>query len=825
MSGFSAKLPPLPGLLWVIALWALFYACSDVHAESANARPDTRVVIDVSGSMKKTDPQNLRVSAVKLLLNLAKDESRLGIWLFGQQVNNLVPLATVTPEWKKAHTPSADAIHSRGLFTHIGAALEAASMGQTTPDPAWDRTIVLLSDGMVDISKDAAANAKEKNRILETLVPRLRAAGFHIRTVALSDSADREFLKTLALQTEGSFVEARNADELLNAFVETSDKVNLPEQVPLEGNRFTIDDSVKEFTALIFRKSGLKQTRLLAPDGQEFSLAKGSRNVSWFGDKEFDLVTVYNPVPGIWTVDAELDPANRVTVISDLELVMEGLPENVLEGEKVTMNLSLVEHGRTITNPSFLQLMDITFGQQSEQGESFEGKLSQDADGNPRVPDDGIYSAKLGRTLVEGLQTFTVSVDGKTFKRKKTQTMAVYRDVLDVRTDYRDESGQLMQFLVAEPRPGLVDPEHLDLIAQIQDPKGGKSIQTASLQADGRMKIEVPPQAGLGNYDVLIKVKGTSSHGKPFELIQGPYAVDYTPIAATSAPAADAQTPPQVNVPPVTFDADAMNIPSLDVEELPPEDMVVPAPETQQPAEASVSLDQVPAAESGAEVDAAEDTEGTNWMLLMSLFILGNVAIVGVGLFYYLRFLRKTDVEQTRVVDEITQLKQKQKDDLARAVANAGAAEEEEPPAAALDDFLAEDATVLRTEPEPLSAPKTVPAVSAPPPPATPAPVDEAVVPIPSYSLDLEDDEIVEVDEFEDEFDGELPDEVANLDDLDMMLNEQEDMTSDTELNQTIDAMLEQPTVFPDKKKAANDKTSPRFADDEFMLDNPDTKT
>jgi len=121
--GFSLKLPPLRGLLWIIALWALFYGCSDTFAQDAAAKPDTRVLIDVSGSMKKTDPNNLRVPAVKLLINLAKDGSRFGVWNFGQQVNNLVPPATVSADWKKTASRAADRIHSRGLFTHIGAAL------------------------------------------------------------------------------------------------------------------------------------------------------------------------------------------------------------------------------------------------------------------------------------------------------------------------------------------------------------------------------------------------------------------------------------------------------------------------------------------------------------------------------------------------------------------------------------------------------------------------------------------------------------------------------------------------------------------------------
>lgn len=835
MLGTPLKLPPLAGLIWIIALWTLFYAFQDAFGQTL-PRPDTRVVIDVSGSMKKTDPDNLRVPAVKLLLNLAKDQSRLGVWSFGQQVNNLVPLATVTADWKKSASNAVNAIHSRGLYTNIGAALDAATRGETNPDPAWERTIVLLSDGMVDISKDPAVNQKEKARILDEVVPRLRAAGFRIHTVALSDQADQEFLKALSLQTQGSFIVAKTADDLLKAFVDASDKVNLPEQIPLEGDSFTIDDSVKEFTALIFRKSDMKQTRLKAPDGAEYSLAKGSRNLSWFADKKYDLITVYNPVPGRWQVIAELDPSNRVTVVSDLELEVRGLPDNLLEGEKVTMNMFLSEQGRVITNPNFLELMDITFSQETDKGEYFEGKLSHDNNGNPRVPEDGIYVAKLGRTLREGMHTFTVLVDGKTFKRKKTKTMAVYHDVMDVRTEYRDENGQVMQFLVVQPRPGLINPENIDIIAQIQDPQGGKSIQTATLQADGNWKIDVPPIATLGNYTVLLKVKGVTGSGAPLERVQGPYHVDYTPLSELAAQTATSE-PQAVDLPAVTFDPRTMDIPSLDVEELPPEDMM-PEPE---PVIDQVVEEQEPAVQAQPEEKIDEPAEeGSNWIMLASLFALGNVAIIGVGVYFYIRFLKKTDAEQTRVVTEITELKQRQKEERGKAAEPAAAVA-----VASLDLDIgadlgedADEATVMRS-----SAPESVP--ETPQPAASKKPLDNAPVedawstPVPEAApvaamepepdtgyvnqappLELDDDELIEVDDYDDM----IEEEVDNLDDLDMMLNEQEGLGSDTEINNTIDQMLEQPTVFPDKKKAANDKDSSRFADDEFMLDNPDTK-
>lgn len=62
------------------------------HGQSLAAEPryDFRVVIDVSGSMKQTGPQNLRVPALKLINGLIPTGSRAGVWTFGRYVNMAV---------------------------------------------------------------------------------------------------------------------------------------------------------------------------------------------------------------------------------------------------------------------------------------------------------------------------------------------------------------------------------------------------------------------------------------------------------------------------------------------------------------------------------------------------------------------------------------------------------------------------------------------------------------------------------------------------------------------------------------------------------------
>src|SRR5688572_15232392 len=112
---------------------------------------DVRLVIDVSGSMKKNDPQNLRKPAMELLVKLLPDDSRAGVWAFGQSVNLLVPHKIVNSAWREDATGKAAGINSVAMFTNIGAALEQAAYDIGTNEKTFRNNIIILTDGMVDI--------------------------------------------------------------------------------------------------------------------------------------------------------------------------------------------------------------------------------------------------------------------------------------------------------------------------------------------------------------------------------------------------------------------------------------------------------------------------------------------------------------------------------------------------------------------------------------------------------------------------------------------------------------------------------------------------
>jgi hypothetical protein len=108
---------------------------------------DFRIVIDVSGSMKQTDPKNLRVPALKLLNGLIPSGSRAGVWTFGKYVDMTVKWGKVDDSWRKRADLGADQIHSNALLTNIESALKRARVGWDKADNKRKRILLLLTQG------------------------------------------------------------------------------------------------------------------------------------------------------------------------------------------------------------------------------------------------------------------------------------------------------------------------------------------------------------------------------------------------------------------------------------------------------------------------------------------------------------------------------------------------------------------------------------------------------------------------------------------------------------------------------------------------------
>lgn len=393
------------------------------------AKPsDVRLVIDISGSMKKNDPQNLRRPALEMLVQLLPKGSKAGIWTFGQYVNMLVPHQVVDKAWGTTALSASSEIKSIAQFTNIGAALEKAAYDhqqqQRQSDSEYQTHVILLTDGMVDIDRDNFLNKQERQRIVDKVLPMYQQANITLHTIALSDNADKNLLNQLALATDGKVAVAKNAEELMNVFLQVFNQAVPLEELAFDGEKFAVDSSIEEFTALIFRKNNAKPTTVVSPDGQQYTKETKDSRVNWHHTNQYDLITVKQPLEGEWGVSADVAPQSRVTVVSDLRVAVKSMPTNIAVDDVIDTSLVLREENKTITRTEFLDLLDITVDVTSSTGNNWTQKISSD-----QSPNDGVYSALLNQFNSAGEYTINFLVEGKTFNRQ-------YMHQLSVRTPF-----------------------------------------------------------------------------------------------------------------------------------------------------------------------------------------------------------------------------------------------------------------------------------------------------------------------------------------------------------------------------------------------------
>lgn len=389
----------------------------------ATAAQDVRVVVDISGSMKLNDPDNLRRPAVRLLARLLPDGTGVGLWTFGREVNMLVPHGRLNDNQRQALIDGSAGINSVAQWTNIGGAIATASDPWYSPQQSLINThLILLSDGKVDIDTRPEQNNAEREHILGELVPGLAAQGLTIHTIALSADADLDLLGAIADLTGGAAHVAGSADELSRIFADTLGQAVPANELPLADNRFTVDDGVEEFTALIFSDTPAAsgQLTLNQPDGTQSTLGQAGADVRWVREPGYDLITVTRPEAGEWHLDGLLGDGSRVTVVSDLQLEVRSLPPRFQAGDGPELEVFFSEAGEPITDEEFLGVITVRLTLTAEDGRQGARVLSEG-----HSPTDGVYRDSFGGLTVPGQYQLELTADGRTFSRKFRQTLTV----------------------------------------------------------------------------------------------------------------------------------------------------------------------------------------------------------------------------------------------------------------------------------------------------------------------------------------------------------------------------------------------------------------
>jgi hypothetical protein len=638
-------------LLRVILSATLLFAAIVTSAESQVSAPahepvnDLRVIVDISGSMKKNDPHNLRAPALRLLIGLLPNGSQAGIWTFGQYVNMQVKHTQVDDAWKKEARNESNNIHNRGLFTNIEQALRRATYGWDQADANYNRHLILLTDGMVDISREEKNNSASRDRIISQLLPGLKKSGVKIHTIALSEQADHNLLKNLSLTTSGWYEKVTSVDSLQKTFLRIFEKSSPVETVPIRGNRFQIDDNISDMTVLLFHGARDAPVRITTPQGDQWDHDRHPPQTTWYRDASYTMITMNKPSPGDWSIEANMDPDNRVIVATNVRLKTSKLPSAMLQTDTSNLHTYLMADNKILNDRDLLGLMSFNLHMDANGKRIASAAMHDDGNRPDEKAQDGIYSTVLAQAGKTGFMNITISAEGKTFSREYRQAIKVYRDVIDIAPPVNRDNHTTIKILAI---PELTYLDSID--AKVTTAEG--ATLPLSRSSDVEWQSTIPSRESA--QDIVINVSGILSTGKPFTISRSltlpatmlgdaVTLVEIAPIMDTPQEAAPATMETDIPV------ADAVSPDATEEEhgaengaepsqeaaeiatETPPAEAEVPAEETQ---EKEVATEEPPPAEDSAD-KAKPKAAKTNWWLVFAIVLSVNLLLLGGGAYGY----------------------------------------------------------------------------------------------------------------------------------------------------------------------------------------------
>lgn len=302
----------------VLTMVMVMMICSlSVSAEQRTSnRFNVVFVLDASGSMKDTDPNDLRFDATKLFLGLlANDGNYVGSVVFSTDIIKTTDIKFLNGTADKNSIESDIESCKVGGWTGIGTALDkGVDMLNDKGNKDLPSVIILLSDGKSELGNDD--DLKECNELKAKAINNARKNNIKIYTVGLNSDgeADINELKQISDATYGKCEEVKSAADLKNVFAEfynliygTSTTVIFEGKVPTDGKinkNFKIPDAgVEEVNIIISSKSSINNIRLDKPSGEKMSVDDVKKITT--ASKSFSITKITKPEGGEWTLYAE----------------------------------------------------------------------------------------------------------------------------------------------------------------------------------------------------------------------------------------------------------------------------------------------------------------------------------------------------------------------------------------------------------------------------------------------------------------------------------------------------------------------------------------
>ena len=322
-------------------------------------------VTDSSGSMRDTDPDDLRYDAIANFLSLMRSEgNNVGLIDFSTNVNTVVPLLEYTgkSDYEIIRAELQEIVP--GGYTNIGEALEiAVDILQTEGDPQKESIIVFLTDGQTDMGDSNGSLTQKSRDRRDAAAIAAYDAGFLVYVVCLNadDSAENnedygelEYIAELTRKNDDdiTYHEVNDTDGLEFVYHSFRKLIYTERTTTLTSNddRFDKDGNfVKTFMippigiteCLIEFRGDVNSYTYAITDGNGHKFSGEELNDNTYPGERF--VTLKFPLPssGEWTIRAKgipedsiiINMSNNTAVSSSIEVA----PTRCMVGEEISL--------------------------------------------------------------------------------------------------------------------------------------------------------------------------------------------------------------------------------------------------------------------------------------------------------------------------------------------------------------------------------------------------------------------------------------------------------------------------------------------------------
>ena len=460
---------------WLVVAVSCLLMTGSLSAATVEDAPEIRVIIDVSGSMRVNDPEQLATEALELLVALIPSGARAGIWTFGERVANPLPSAGVNQEWRQRMRALTPLLVEYQQFTDIESAIR--QVAPLDSDTNSNQThLLLLTDGMIDLPAwrggKPAIDQASRAALLDEYAPLLAEQEVVVHGIAFSDDADLALIERLAQLTGGLSASVAEADALLGAFLDIFDRIFPSDRAPVTDQRFVIEPGLSGFTALLFR--GEEEPVLIAPDGERYSADAVPEGVQWRREPHYDLVEVPNPQAGQWRLEGELVEKSRITLQAPLQLQVSGIPATLYLGFDVPVEAWLTRQQEVLDEDELPAYLRLTAELRDATGELQSTVVLRQQEQGTR------FVGQLPPPITSGELQLVVRAEGQGFRRQRVQAVNVLPPILA----RHDEASEQVVLTTEHPQ---LDRHNTRLYGQLQ----GVTL-TAEPQDEQRWQMPLP---------------------------------------------------------------------------------------------------------------------------------------------------------------------------------------------------------------------------------------------------------------------------------------------------------------------------------------------